>query len=65
MKLLALAILAILPMLASCEPEKPAMPEKSAKMPEIGKISTKIGTTITPIVVVVRKRRPIHPAGWP
>jgi peptide-methionine (S)-S-oxide reductase len=35
MKLLALAILAILPMLASCEPEKPAMPEQAAKMPEI------------------------------
>jgi peptide-methionine (S)-S-oxide reductase len=35
MKLLALAIFAILPMLASCEPEKPAMPEQPAKMPAI------------------------------
>ena len=35
MKLLVLAISAILPMLASCEPEKAAMPEQTAKMPEI------------------------------
>ena len=35
MKRLALAILSILPMLASCEPEKSAMSESPAKMPEI------------------------------
>ena len=36
MKLLALAVLTILPLLASCEPEQPAaMPAQAAKMPEI------------------------------
>lgn len=35
MRKLALAILSILPMLASCEPEKPPMPEKIAKVPEV------------------------------
>lgn len=35
MRKLILAILSILPMLASCEPEKPAMPEKIAKVPEV------------------------------
>ena len=35
MKRLALAVFAICPMLASCEPEKPAMPAQAAKMPEI------------------------------
>jgi peptide-methionine (S)-S-oxide reductase len=35
MKKLILALFAILPMLASCEPEKPVMPEKIAKAPEV------------------------------
>jgi peptide-methionine (S)-S-oxide reductase len=35
MQRLALAILAILPMFASCEPEKSAMNDQPAKMPEI------------------------------
>ena len=35
MRNLALAILAILPMLASCQPEKPTMPEKTASLPEV------------------------------
>ena len=35
MKLLALAVLSILPLLASCEPKKSAMPAQAAKTPEI------------------------------
>jgi peptide-methionine (S)-S-oxide reductase len=35
MRKLALAIFSILPMLASCEPEKTAMPEKAAPIPEV------------------------------